>query len=204
MMVTSLASTSKPASSRETSLATIKSICFFSRFAAARWFADVAHGIYVFVGRTSRHKDALSAQRTWGPQYRFDSGHDLVRLCEAALANPAASQIPIARFDEVDAARHQRVEIPPDGLVLEHVGVHRRREQHRRTRGGIERREEIVREAVREFGDDVGGGRRDEEKVDRRGERDVFDVGVGARRELIRDDLTTGDRLEGDRPDKAG
>ena len=41
---------------------------------------------------------------------------------------------------------------------------------------------------LRELADDVGGGRRDEQQVDARRERDVLDVGVHARRELIGDD----------------
>ena len=39
--------------------------------------------------------------------------------------------------------------------------------------------------------DDVGGCRRDKEQIDRRGERDVLDVGVASRLVLIGDDAPT-------------
>ena len=86
--------------------------------------------------------------------------------------------------------------------MREHLRVHRRRDEHRRARGGVERRQEIVGDAVGELADDVGGGRRDEQQVDRRRERDVLDVGVRARLELIGDDAPARDRLERDRADE--
>ena len=41
-----------------------------------------------------------------------------------------------------------------------------------------------------------------EQQIDRRRERDVLDVGVGARLELVGDDAPPGDRLERDRADE--
>ena len=133
----------------------------------------------------------------------FGGRDDFVRFGEPALANPAARQIALARLDEPDAARRQRVEVRPHGLVLEHLRVHRRREQHRRARRRVERRQEVVGDAVGELADDVGGRRRDQQQIDRRGERDVLDVGVRAGLELIGDDVAPGDRLERERADEA-
>ena len=50
---------------------------------------------------------------------------------------------------------------------------------------------------------DVGGRRRHQQQIDGRGERDVLDVGVGARLPLIGDHLAARDRLERERPDEA-
>ena len=139
-----------------------------------------------------------------GPQHRLGRRDDLVGLGEPPFADPAARQIALARLDEPHAARRERVEIAPHRLVLEHLRVHRRREQHRRARRDVERRQEIVGDAVGELADDVRGRRRDEQQIDRRGERDVLDVGVGAGLELIGDDPAPRDRLERDRADEAG
>ena len=66
----------------------------------------------------------------------------------------------------------------------------------------VERRQEVVGDAVGELAEDVRGGRRDEQQVDGRGQRDVLDVGVGAGGPLARDHRVARDRLEGQRPDE--
>ena len=142
----------------------------------------------------------MPRQRAARPQHGLGGGDDLVGFGQPAFADPAARQIALARLDEPHAARRERVEILAHRLVREHLRVHRRREQHRRPRRGVQRRQEIVGDAVGELADDVGGGRRDEQQIDRRRERDVLDVGVGARLELIGDDPAAGDRLERDGP----
>ena len=112
---------------------------------------------------------------------------DRLGLGEAPLADPAAGEKAVARIDELHAARRQRLQVALHGRVLEHVGVHRRREQHRRARRQVERGQEVVGDAVGELADDVGGGRRDEQQTDVGRQRDVLDVGVGAARELVGD-----------------
>ena len=79
--------------------------------------------------------------------------------------------------------------------MLEHLGVHRRSKQHRCAGCGVERGQEVVGDAVRQLGDDIRGGRRDQEKVDGRRQGDVLDVGVRARLELIGDDAALRDRF---------
>ena len=171
--------------------------------AAARSVADVAHRVDVLVGRAGGDEDALPAQRPFGPEDRLGRGDDLVGLGEPALADPAAREVALARLDEPHAARGERVEVPAHRLVLEHLRVHRRRDQHRRARRRVQRRQEIVGDPVGELADEVGGGRGDEQQIDRRRERDVLDVGVHPRLELIGDDAAARDRLERDRADKA-
>ena len=87
--------------------------------------------------------------------------------------------------------------------MLEHVGVHRRRQQDRRPGREVERAQEVVGNAVGELADDVRRGRRDEQQPDARGQRDVLDVRVGAARELIGDHAAPGDRLERHFPDES-
>ncbi len=128
---------------------------------------------------------------------------DFVGLREAALADPSAGEIAAARIDELHAARGERREVRLHRRVLEHVGVHRRREQDRLAQRQDERRQEVVGDPVRELGDDVGGRGRDQEQIDFRGERDVLDVRVHAGRELIADHPASRNRLERDGPDEA-
>ena len=163
---------------------------------------DVADRIDILVGRPRRHQHTLPAQRSLRTQDRLGRRHDLVWFRQPALADPATRQVALARVDESDAPRGERVEVFAHGLVLEHLCVHRRRQEHRCARRRIERGEEIVRDPVGELADDIGRRRRDEQEIDRGREGDMFDVGVGARLELIGNDPPARDRFERDGADK--
>ena len=52
--------------------------------------------------------------------------------------------------------------------VVPHLPVHRRRDEQRALAREAQRREQIVGEAVRELGDEIGGGGRDDDRVARR------------------------------------
>ena len=69
-----------------------------------------------------------------------------------------------------------------------------------RARGGVEGRQKIVGDAVGQLADDVGRRRRNQQQIDRRRERNMLDIGVGSRLELIGNHPAPGDRLECDRP----
>ncbi len=172
--------------------------------AAARSVADVAHRIEVLVGRSGRHQHPLSLERGRGPQDRLGAGHDVFGLGQPPFSDPAAREVTLARIHESHAAARERLDIPADGLMVEHLAVHRGGEQHRRPRGRVERGQEIVGEPVGQFADDVRGGRGDEQQVDRGREGDVLDVGVGSRLELAGDDATARDRLERQGADEIG
>ncbi len=135
-------------------------------------------------------------------EHLLGGDHHVCRFRQTALADPPAREIAGTGIDHLHAARAQRLEVLHHGRMLEHVGVHRRREQHRRPRGGVERRQEIIREAVGELGDGVRGGRRHHEQVDVRRDRDVLDVGIRAGLPLIGDHLPARDGFEGQRPDE--
>ena len=57
--------------------------------------------------------------------------------------------------------------------MFPHLAVHRRREENRRARRQRDRGQRMTGETVREFGDDVRGRRRDEQKIGAIRERDV-------------------------------
>ena len=124
---------------------------------------------------TSTRRPASVAPR---PQQGLGSRRRSPRFGEAARPDPAAGEVSGAGSHEAHASRAEQVDVPLDCRMLPHVGIHRRREQHRRARRQVERGEEIVGDAVGELADDVRRGRGDEQKLHARGQRDVFDVRV--------------------------
>ena len=144
--------------------------------ASARPVADVADRIDIFVRRTRGHDHPAAAQhRVARREDALGRRHHVLRLREASLPDPAAGEVPLARLDEAGAARGERLQVPPHGVVLEHVRVHRRGDQHRRLRCQVQRREEVVRDPVGKLADDVRGAWRDQQQADLVGNRDVLD-----------------------------
>ena len=170
---------------------------------AARPVAEISHRIEIFVSRTGGDEHPAAAQRPLGSKHRFGGRHDIVGLSKATFADPATGQIALAGLDKPHASRRQRVEISANRLVGEHLCVHGRRDEHRRTGRDVEGRKKIVRDAVGDLADDIGRGGCNDQQIDRRRDRDVLDVGIGARLELIRDHAPFCDRLECDGTDKS-
>ena len=163
---------------------------------SARPVADVAHVVDVFVGRPGGDDHQPAEQRAGRRKNPLGGLDDVIRLGEPALADPAAGEIAGAGVDEPYAAVGQRLQVRADGVVLEHVGVHRRSEQHRSARRQIERAEEIVGDAGGELADDVRRRGRDEQQRGVGGQGDVLDVGIGAGRPLRGDDAAPRDGFE--------
>ena len=169
---------------------------------SARSIADESHRINGFARGPGRDDDRLAAQRACRRQQLLRCAHDIGGLREPPLADPAACEISRARLDEERAARRQHLEVPLHGRVLEHVRVHRRRNEHRCLGREVQRRQEIVGDAVGELADDVRRRRRDDQQIDARRERDVLDVGVRAGLELALQHPMPGDRLESELADE--
>ena len=89
---------------------------------------------------------------------------------------------PFPGRDDGRTAFAEGVEVAPGRRVGQHVGVHRGRDEGRGPDGEVEGGEEVVGEAERQAGDDVGGGGGHHEDVGLLGERDVADAagGVGS------------------------
>ena len=133
------------------------------------------------------HRVKVLASGPGGDQYRLareivaQSEHfanfldDGLRGGQAARAGHAASQVAFIGIDDVHAARAQRREIFLRRGVLPHVDVHGRRHDDGSLGGEIQRGEEIVGDAVREFSENVGGGGRHKQQVDSLRHGDVFD-----------------------------
>ena len=164
----------------------------------ARSVADKTNRIDVFERRSRGNQQAASGKRRrcLRLQQLLGRRDDLVGFGEPSLANPSARQVSGSRIDDVHAACDQGLEVLGDRGMIEHVRVHRRGNEHRRARRGVKRGQEIVGQAVRELADRIGRGRRDEQQIDVRGNRDVLDVGVRARLPLIGDHFAARNRLE--------
>ena len=77
----------------------------------------------------------------------------------------AAGQKPSSGFDDHVAALAQNSQIRLRGRMIPHVGVHRRRQHHRSGEGQIRGGQEIVGQAVGEFRQQIGSGRRDHQDL---------------------------------------
>ena len=138
-------------------------------------------------------------------EHGFDDGG---RVGEAAAAGHAAGEIAAVGSNDLDVARGEDFEIGLGGRMLPHVDVHGGRDDDGRGGGEIEGGEEIVGDAVREFREDVGGGRCDDEQVGGLRGVDVLDGGVEVavggfgRGPEAGDDLLSGERGEGERLDE--
>jgi hypothetical protein len=86
------------------------------------------------------------------------------------------------RPDPHDAARIQQLEIGLSCRMRPHHQVHRRRDQHRLVRGEQRRRREIVREPRRHARDQIGAGRRDDDKVGLARQSDVTHLALTGQR----------------------
>src|SRR5207245_763289 len=82
--------------------------------------------------------------------------------------------------------------------VVPHPAVHGRRDQHGPAGGEEDRGQEVVGDALRRLGQEVGGGRRDHDGVRALGQRHVLDRVGALGIEEVREHGTAGERAEGE------
>ncbi len=101
---------------------------------------------------------------------------DLLGLGQPALAGVLAGQPPLGGLDDERAPAAQRRDVVLGGGVLPHLGVHRG-DEHDRAAGGEQRvGQQVVGEAVRGLGQEVGGRRRHDHEVGVLADPDVRDL----------------------------
>ena len=124
---------------------------------------------------------------------------DGVDLRQAALAGEPGGERSALRLDHGHAPPPQERDVGGDGRMVPHAAVHGGRHQHRASRGQQHGGEGVVGEAVRGLGDDVRGGRHDQDGGGALGERDVLDRLVALGIEQVRQHRASGQRPEGER-----
>ncbi len=123
----------------------------------------------------------------------FDEVGEHGRIGHAPRAFVAAGQQTAVRIKDDDAALAQNGQIRLHRRMLEHRGVHRRRDDDRAAVGDGIRREGIVGQTDGELGQHVGGGRRDQKQIGPAGQLDVIDAAVSGVAPLFDDDAVAGD-----------
>ena len=144
-------------------------------------------------------RPSRSRARAEAPEREHDRGErgDVGRFGQPAGAGVGAGQPADRRRQHDRAAPAERGHVLLGGGVQPHLGVHGGREHHR-ARGGQQRRgEQVVGAAVRGAGQQVGGGRGDDDEVGALPDphvRDLGDVGPD-----VGGDRVARQRLEGGR-----
>ena len=153
--------------------------------------------------RGDEHALARERAPAFAREQRLGGRDDLERLGHAADAGLAAlGHLAGVRADERDAVGCELREVAPRRLVAPHARVHRRREQDRLVGREQHRGGEIVGEAVRHLGHQVGGGRRDDDEVGLARQPDMADVELGSRVEQVGEGMLAGERADRQRRDE--
>ena len=129
--------------------------------------AQVAHRVEVLVRRSGGHQHACARPGT--ARWRAGSRRPRRRSRPARRGGPCpSSRRPGTPRPARRTARRGVASVSRfccDRGVVQHVGVHRRRDQDGRPRRQVQRREEVVGEAVGEARDDVRGRRGHEQEL---------------------------------------
>ena len=141
---------------------------------AGRAIGDVANRIEVFASRTGGNENGFPFQV---PLHSSDFVHhakNVFQAGKAARPGHATGKVALIRLHDFHAARKQRSHIFLSGGVIPHVHIHGRSDHDRSRTSQIEGGEKIVRNAMREFGNDVRRSRGYQKKVGALRHRNVF------------------------------
>ena len=131
---------------------------------AGREIGDAAHRVDRLEGRTGGDQHLLP-----GEQLRLQEGdqvfENLFRLQHAPVAGFAAGLFAAAGSEQRHAVDRQRRHVALRRGVFPHLLVHGRGSEQRTVAGEHHRRQQVVGEPVRDLGEEVGRGRRDQDQV---------------------------------------
>ena len=127
---------------------------------------------------------------------------DHFRLGQAARAELAASHLALVGLHHVDAGLPEPGDVPLRGRVLPHPHVHCRNREHRLVGREDKRGAEIIGDARGHLGEQVRGGRADDDQVGLAAELDVPDLGLVLQVPQRGMDLVLGERREAHRRDE--
>ena len=135
-------------------------------------------------------------------QRLFDGSDDLQWLGHAAGPEFAAGHLAVIGTNEHHAVFFQEFGVAFHRCALPHPQIHRRRHQHAlvgRQQGG---RGQVVRQPVRHFGHQIGGGRRHHHQVGAARQLDMAHLRFVGQAEKIAIDFLPGQRRDRERGDK--
>ena len=165
---------------------------------AGRAVTDEADRINRLAVRSCGHDDVFARQVLVGQ--RHGRGLDDVRgLGQPALPLIAAGQIPVRGIDDLVPPFAQRLQIRLRRGMGVHVHVHGRGDHDRGARDQQHRGQQIVGDPMRQLGQQVGRGRRDQNQVRGIRQPDVSDFGFLSQVERVRGDRVAGQGLQGER-----
>ena len=141
-----------------------------------RTVRDKAHGIDSFHRRSGGHQNGFSDQILfWGRQEAIQRIDNFIRFAHSTDVVVSAGQMAGLRTFKGNAAQKKRLHIRLRRRISPHGGIHRGANQFRRS--GCQKRcgEQIVRNAVGHFGQNIRSRRRNHHRIRPFGERHVFD-----------------------------
>ena len=170
---------------------------------AAGAVADEADGVESLARAAGGDQNHFAGQIVAAAHGAENGVGDGGRLGHAACADHAAGQFARPRLDHPHAALAKGFQVGLRGRMLPHIRIHRGSDQDRRGCGQEHGSEEVVSDAVRVFGQDVGCGRSDDHRIGPLRLADVLDGGVvgafGAFIPQAGDDLVAGKRGKSER-----
>ena len=126
--------------------------------------------------RAHEHLQAAQVVARCPAQQVAGRGDDGRRVGQAPGAGVRAGEPTLGRLQDDDAPLAELGDIAPGRRVLPHLGVHGRGQHDRAPRGEQHIRQQVVRDAVGGAGDEIGGGRDDEDEIGLLAQADVPDL----------------------------
>ena len=159
---------------------------------------EEAHRIESFVGRSGGHHHATPRQelrrrngalrqRNDGPdrQCSLDGSHDVERFGHAAGTEFAAGHDPLLGPDREDAVVLEQREVALGRRMEPHPDIHGRREENPLVGREEQRAREVIGDALRHLGHEIGGGWCHDQQVGRAGQFDMTHFGLVGQREQV-------------------
>ena len=134
---------------------------------------------------------------------RDDGGEDFFRLLHSACARLAAGLVADAGCQHDDTVRDEPRDVALIRRVRPHLTVHRRRNEERAIARKRQRRQQVVGMSVRNLGQEIGGGGRNDDRVRAAREIDVAHAVRRAGGPQIREHGIAGECLQGYRRDES-
>src|SRR5262249_5876586 len=119
--------------------------------------------VEVLTCRPRCHEQRLTLQVVLELQHFIYCSNNRFLARQTSGTRHSTGKITFIRLNNVHTSRPQHLEILLRRRMIPHVDVHRRSKNNRRSRSKIECGQEIVRNASREFGNDVRSSGRDKQ-----------------------------------------